>query len=94
MSLTFEWDPRKAARNLRDHRVSFAEAATVFADFLSATVDDPDHSEKEERFLIFGRSNQGRLLVVTFTERGEHIRLISARELTPKERKQYEETGT
>lgn len=94
MSLTFEWDPRKAARNLREHQFSFVEATTVFADFLTATVDDHEHSKEEERFLIFGRSSRGQLLVVSFTERGEHIRLISARELTPKERKEYEETGT
>ena len=92
MSLTFEWDPRKAARNLRIRQISFAEAATVFDDALSATVTDPDHSE-EDRFLIFGWSNRRRLLVVSFSECGGRIRLISARELTPKERREYEETG-
>lgn len=70
MSLTFEWDPRKATRNRKIRQISFTEAASVFSDPLSATVDDPEHSDKEDRFLIFGRSNQGRLLVVSFTERG------------------------
>lgn len=94
MSLTFEWDPVKAAKNFRRRQISFAEAATVFEDPLSATVNDPDHSDEEDRFLIFGWSNRNRLLVVSFTERGERIRLISARELTPEERRAYEETGT
>jgi uncharacterized protein len=92
VGLTFEWDARKAARNLRIHQISFTEAATLFDDPLSATLNDPDHSDDEDRFLIFGRSNRGRLLVLSFTERGERIRLISARSLTPKERRGYEET--
>lgn len=93
MSLEFEWDPRKAEINLRKHRVSFREAATVFADELSATFPDPDHSEAEERLLTIGMSDIGRLLIVAYTERENHLRLISARELTTTERGQYEESN-
>lgn len=87
----FEWDPEKAARNLSKHNVSFSEAATVFEDPLSFTVPDPDHSEKEHRLITFGASTQGRLLMVAHTERGDRLRLISARTLTRSERKTYEE---
>ena len=86
----FEWDPEKAATNLKKDGVSFSEAATVFSDLLSITVHDPDHSTEEERYLIVGVSNHFRLLFVSFMERGESIRVISARELTRAERKQYE----
>lgn len=79
MSLVFEWDPNKAAANERRHRVTFAEASTAFGDPLSLTVADPDHSEDEERFVLLGRSQLGRLLVVVHVERGERIRIISAR---------------
>ena len=89
--LTFEWDHDKAKRNLRKHGVSFAEASTVFGDPLSIVFADPDHSEDEERFLIVGHSYKNRLLIVAFTERGNHIRIISARKLTSKERRDYEE---
>jgi hypothetical protein len=89
--MEFEWDPLKAARNLRKHGVSFHEAASVFGDRLSVTVPDPDHSLDEERFIIVGLSRLGRLLIVAHAERGESIRLISARELTSRERKAYEE---
>ena len=89
--LKFEWDPRKAAKNLRKHKVSFSEAATVFSDPLSATVSDPDHSQEEERYIIVGISIRFRLLMVAFAERGDRIRIISARELTRAERKAYEE---
>lgn len=89
--MEFEWDPQKAARNLQRHGVSFAEAATVFADPLSVTVADPDHSTAEDRFLIVGQSYRGRLLIVSFAERGNRIRIINARELTRAERKAYEE---
>jgi uncharacterized DUF497 family protein len=91
MSLEFEWDPRKSSRNLRVHKVSFQEAATVFQDELSATVPDPDHSDEEDRFITVGISSRGRLLIVSHTERGDRIRIISARELTTRERQQYEE---
>ena len=89
--MQFEWDPAKAAEKLAKHGVSFEEAATVFRDTFSATGLDPDHSIDEERFVIFGVSTAGRLLVVAHTERGDTIRIISARPATPGERKIYEE---
>ena len=89
--MQFEWDTAKAAENLAKHGVSFEEAATVFRDTLSATGADPDHSVGEERFITFGVSTSGRLLVVAHTERGDTIRIISARPATPGERKIYEE---
>jgi uncharacterized protein len=89
--LNFAWDPAKAAENLAKHGVSFEEAATVFRDTLSQTGADPDHSVGEERFVTFGLSTGGRLLVVAHTERGDTIRIISAREATPGERTIYEE---
>jgi uncharacterized DUF497 family protein len=89
--LRFQWDPAKAPENLAKHGVSFAEAATVFRDPLSVTGSDPDHSFDEERFIIFGVSTTGRLLVVAYTERGDTIRIISARPVTAGERKIYEE---
>ena len=91
MGLSFEWDDEKARENRKKHGVSFEEAATVFGDALSLTIDDPLHSEGEERFVIIGSSIQGRTLVVVHTERGDDIRLISARVATPRERKIYEE---
>jgi hypothetical protein len=87
----FEWDPDKASLNLRKHKVSFSEAATVFEDPLSLTVPDPDHSEEENRYLIFGRSVRGRLLMVAHTKRNKRMRLISTRALTRSERIAYEE---
>lgn len=87
----FEWDPEKATRNLGKHKVSFSEAATVFEDPLSFTVPDPDHSDEERRLITLGSSAQGRLLMVAHTERGDRLRLISARTLTRSERKAYEE---
>ena len=92
MALHFEWDKRKAVSNLRAHGVSFREATTVFGDPLSITISDPDHSTAEMRFVDIGRSHRGRLLVVSYTERGIRIRLISARLATRKERRQYEES--
>jgi len=89
--MRFEWDPRKAASNLRKHGVSFEEAATALADDLALTGDDPDHSEVEGRLITFGVSRAGRLLVVSHTERGERIRIISARLATRTEREIYEE---
>ncbi|MEM7536176.1 MAG: BrnT family toxin [Chloroflexota bacterium] len=89
--MQFQWDPEKARTNLRKHKVSFEEAATVFQDALSLTGDDPDHSSEEDRFVTFGLSSRGRLLVVSFTERGERIRIISARQMTRSERGIYEE---
>jgi len=89
--MIFEWNPKKATVNLRSHKVSFKEAATVFSDPLSVTVADPDHSIEENRYLIIGRSNRHRLLIVSHTEQGDRIRIISARELTSTEREAYEE---
>jgi uncharacterized DUF497 family protein len=89
--MEFDWDPRKAASNLRRHNVSFGEAATVFSDPLSTTVPDPDHSLNEDRSITVGLSHRGRLLMVAHTECGDRLRIISARELTRTERAQYEE---
>jgi len=89
--LAFEWNPRKAALNLAKHRVSFEEAVTAFGDPLGQIIDDPRHSADEERFVLLGRSDRRRLLVVMFTEHGEAIRLISARIATPRERRRHEE---
>ena len=92
MALLFEWDPRKARRNLTIHGVSFDEASTAFQDPLSKTIDDPQHSEDEERFVLLGHSHRNRLLVVVHTERGDRIRLISARLAANRERVTYEES--
>jgi len=89
--LEFEWDPDKAVRNLAKHGVSFQEAATVFGDPLAVTYLDPDHSEEEDRFLKFGHSSDGHLLVVSHTDRDDRTRIISARRATRRERKAYEE---
>ena len=88
--MELEWDPEKAEENLRSHGVAFTEAQTVFGDPLEVTILDPDHSDGEFRFLSLGRSEAGRLLVVSYTERGSRVRIISAREATPKERRGYE----
>ena len=89
--IRFEWDPAKAKMNLRKHGVAFREAATVLRDPLSITIFDPDHSDEEDRFITFGFSAAGRLLIVAHTERGERIRIISARRLTRAEREAYEQ---
>ena len=86
----FEWDKKKAAENLRKHLVSFEEASTVFYDPLSATFDDPDPSSGEHRLLMVGLSARHRLLVVSYVERGKHLRIISARPATAHERKRHE----
>ena len=88
--MEFQWDNRKAAENLRKHNISFQEAITVFSDFLSLTIPDPLHSQSEERLVTIGYSEKQRLLVVVHTERGDVIRVISAREATSYERKTYE----
>ena len=92
--MRFEWDQTKATTNLAKHGVSFEEAATVFGDPLSDTFDDPDHSADEQRFLIVGASDRGRILVVAHTDDGAVVRIISAREPTAGERKSYEESGS
>ena len=89
--MKFEWDPHKAEVNLRKHRVSFAEAVTAMLDEFSKTASDPDHSAEERRFITFGLSARGRLLVVFTTERGNSMRIISARTATKLEREIYEE---
>jgi len=88
--MQFEWDPEKAKRNYKKHKVSFEEAVTVFYDPLSATFDDPDHSVGERRFITVGFSSHDRLLVISHSERGEAVRIISARRATPRERKRHE----
>ncbi len=92
MGLRFVWDSRKAATNLSKHGVSFEEAASCFGDILSLTIEDPDHSSSEERYLLVGLSSADRLLVVAHAERKGEVRLISARLATRRERKHYEET--
>jgi uncharacterized protein len=90
MSLPFEWDVKKAKQNLKKHGVSFEEASTSFGDPLARTIHDPLHSEEEDRFVNLGESHRRRLLVVVFTERGDKIRIISARLATRSERTDYE----
>lgn len=91
MALTFEWDPVKARTNLQKHGVSFREAVSAFMDVLSVTILDRDHSDEEERLLLLGCSEEGRLLVIAHTDRGDRIRIISAREANRQERRQYEQ---
>lgn len=91
--LLFEWDPNKAKENLETHGVSFDEASTAFRDTLSLAIYDPLHSEDEDRFVLIGSSHRSRLLVVVHTDRGDKIRLISARKASKKEREQYEENA-
>lgn len=88
--IDFEWDPTKAQRNLYKHGVSFDEGATVFLDPLGITVHDPSHSRQESRYLTIGSTSMGRMIVLSHTDRQGRIRIISARELTRKERKAYE----
>lgn len=89
--MKFEWDSKKARVNLRKHRVSFEEAATALEDPMAATGRDPDHSDNEERYITFGVSKRGRLLVISHTEEDTGIRIISARVASKGERKIYEE---
>jgi uncharacterized DUF497 family protein len=91
MALIFEWDAGKASRNLAKHGVSFEEAATVFGDPLSLTIIDPLHSIDEDRFVTIGQSIRERTLVVVHTERGDRLRIISARVATRRERGDYEQ---
>jgi uncharacterized DUF497 family protein len=92
MALNFEWDANKAKSNLEKHRISFEEASTVFGDSRSLTIPDPVHSEVENRFITLGSSHRGKLLVVVHTERGDNIRIISARVASKRERRSYEES--
>ena len=92
MKLRFEWDEEKSELNLKKHRVSFDEATTVLIDSFSITIPDPDpdHSVDEQRYIDIGSSDNGRVLVVVYTERGSNIRIISCRKATLSERKRYE----
>jgi uncharacterized DUF497 family protein len=92
VGLTFIWDKKKAATNLRKHGVAFEEASTAFGDTTSLTTFDPDHSIDEDRFILLGASNRGRLLVVAHTEQSDTIRIVSARLATRGEKKIYEES--
>jgi uncharacterized protein len=87
----FTWDPAKAAANLSKHGVSFEDASTVFRNPLAKVLPDPTHSEQDQRSLIIGHSAGGRLLLVVFTESGDRIRIISARDASARERREYEE---
>ncbi|MDQ2731398.1 MAG: BrnT family toxin [Armatimonadota bacterium] len=89
--MRFEWDDTKSRLNYEKHGVTFLEAATVFADALSILKSDPLHSEEEERLILLGQSKQQRFLVVVHRERGDSIRIISARLATARERRNYEE---
>jgi uncharacterized DUF497 family protein len=91
MALEFEWDLAKAELNVKEHGVCFDEATTVFRDPRSITISDPDHSDSEDRFIDIGMSHRMQLLVVSYTERKDKIRIISARLATRAERKNYEE---
>lgn len=89
--MEFEWNPNKAESNYEKHNVSFEEAATVFNDLLSVTFPDPDHSVGESRYVIIGVSRSGQILIVSHTDRGEKVRIISARKATRQEQRFYEE---
>lgn len=89
--MRIEWDSKKAKSNLRKHKVSFEEAATAVSDPMAATGADPEHSATEDRYITFGVSARGRLLVVAHTEERDTIRIISARRASKGERKLYEE---
>ena len=89
--MEFEWDADKAASNVAKHGVSFHEAATVFDDPLAMTYFDPDHSDEVDRFITFGLSRSGNVLVVSHTDRDDRTRIISARKATRKEKKSYEQ---
>ena len=90
MSVQFEWNKQKAETNVRKHQITFEEASTVFRDRLAYIFNDEDHSEDEIRELIIGYSANNRILLVSFTERDERIRIISARKAESLERKEYE----
>lgn len=89
--MNFKWDETKARVNEKKHGISFLEAAEVSGDDYSSCVHDPDHSSDEDRYLLFGVSSKGNFLVVSYTERADTIRIISARRMTSRERKAYEQ---
>lgn len=88
--MQFEWNPEKAELNFRKHGVTFDEAATVWDDYFNIDLFDHEHSAEENRFPMVGESADGRLLIISYTERENRVRIISARELTPRERRDYE----
>ena len=90
MALTFEWGENKSELNLKKHGVDFAEAKTIFNDSFAITIDDPDHSVVEQRYIDIGLSSTGRMLVVWYTDRNENIRIIGCRKAIRSERKMYE----
>ncbi len=93
--MQYEWDPAKARANVRNHRISFEEALTVFLDPFALTFDDPDHSTDEHRFITLGVSSGGRVLFVAHADRRDNrLRIISARRVTPTERHAYQERRT
>ena len=92
MSLKFEWNDKKADKNYQKHGVKFEEAASIWDDEFAAFLDDPDHSKMELRYIMIGYSNKNNLLFVSFTERNNIIRIISARKATKYERKRHEES--
>lgn len=89
--INFEWNSRKAASNLKKHGVAFEEASTIFEDLLSLTIRDPWHSDEEDRFITIGRSLTNRILVVVHVDRGDNIRIISARPASGREKRRYAE---
>jgi uncharacterized DUF497 family protein len=91
VGLQFEWDEKKAKINKRKHGITFEEATTAFADELSITIDDPLHSEDEDRLVLIGQSKAFKTLIVIHVEKRESIRIISARKATKYEQKFYEE---
>jgi len=91
--INFIWDKNKAKLNLVKHNLSFEEAATVFADPLAFVFDDVEHTRKEQRALIIGHTSKNKVIIVSFTERNQHIRIISARKATKKEKQDYEENS-
>ena len=91
--MEFEWNTKKAILNIQKHGVSFEEATTVFDDILSLTYDDDLHSRTERRYATLGMSTKGRVLVIAHTMRGDRVRIISARNATPRERRWYEKAN-
>lgn len=91
MKLTFEWDEVKAKENLRKHEVSFEEGKTIFNDPFLFTFPDNEHSADEERYINIGLSVNGRILILTYTDQQDKIRIISCRKATARERRFYEE---
>lgn len=90
VNLEFEWDAAKASENLKNHRVSFEEAKSIFNDPLLLTFPDPEHSDEEHRYINIGVSSHSRILLVVFTDRKGKLRIISSRKATAKEKKLYE----